>query len=177
MVRLIPAHAGKTSTQSCTRALSAAHPRSRGENIGFSQLPIDKQGSSPLTRGKLQSANYYLQRIGLIPAHAGKTMSSFPSGLPAAAHPRSRGENFTSRTRSVCGTGSSPLTRGKHFDRSDKPNGDRLIPAHAGKTNKCGACLFRTPAHPRSRGENTNQWGVLAYDAGSSPLTRGKRSL
>ena len=50
--RLIPAHAGKTWSQTARSALRTAHPRSRGENgakTNDKSLPV---GSSPLTRGK-----------------------------------------------------------------------------------------------------------------------------
>ena len=36
---------------------------------------------------------------------------------------------------------------------------------------------YRTPAHPRSRGENFLNVILAAVVAGSSPLTRGKRQL
>ena len=49
----------------------------------------------------------------LIPAHAGKTLHSDPSGAALEAHPRSRGENG-GRVAGLRGVrGSSPLTRGK----------------------------------------------------------------
>ena len=49
---LIPAHAGKTCFWSCLRAVSRAHPRSRGENAGHDTPAAHGGGSSPLTRGK-----------------------------------------------------------------------------------------------------------------------------
>ena len=52
---------------------------------------------------------------GLIPAHAGKMMSSSNSCGNGPAHPRSRGENLLRRDRREGRTGSSPLTRGKYF--------------------------------------------------------------
>ena len=53
--RLIPAHAGKTAT-ACTNATTwGAHPRSRGENDSPRSATSCEAGSSPLTRGKLQS--------------------------------------------------------------------------------------------------------------------------
>ena len=73
------------------------------------------RGSSPLTRGKL-GADFDDSKVeGLIPAHAGKTrdiMREMPSNQ---AHPRSRGENEGRRKRGARMSGSSPLTRGKHF--------------------------------------------------------------
>ena len=51
--RLIPAHAGKTSSPSPRSPRPAAHPRSRGENRGPLRRRGSTIGSSPLTRGKL----------------------------------------------------------------------------------------------------------------------------
>ena len=52
------------------------------------------------------------------------------------AHPRSRGENPESVFEAVEGVGSSPLTRGKRDEVSELREALRLIPAHAGKTQK-----------------------------------------
>ena len=73
--RLIPAHAGKTSSFSWLLRRSAAHPRSRGENETTEGIEIEARGSSPLTRGKLSSGHDGSFQRGLIPAHAGKTAS------------------------------------------------------------------------------------------------------
>ena len=55
------------------------------------------------------------QRWGLIPAHAGKTsLLATVCGI-IWAHPRSRGENQVRAGRDGRLSGSSPLTRGKHF--------------------------------------------------------------
>ena len=51
-----------------------------------------------------------------------------------------------------------------------------LIPAHAGKTRATGRLPVAPAAHPRSRGENPGTTGLTLGFAGSSPLTRGKRS-
>ena len=51
-VRLIPAHAGKTSASGSEPPLPRAHPRSRGENREIADGMVKKTGSSPLTRGK-----------------------------------------------------------------------------------------------------------------------------
>ena len=71
--------------------------------------------------------------------------------------------------------GSSPLTRGKPYAATSWWAGERLIPAHAGKT-LCAATHRRAlSAHPRSRGENTPEEREYFTRSGSSPLTRGKR--
>ena len=51
--RLIPAHAGKTSSSAGTLSTAEAHPRSRGENFWLHWRQVTRAGSSPLTRGKL----------------------------------------------------------------------------------------------------------------------------
>ena len=132
-VRLIPAHAGKTSSFSWLLRRSAAYPRSRGENIlRASDKGVDP-GSSPLTRGKHDAG--YARRPGLrlIPAHAGKTCIGGCATVLCRAHPRSRGENHSVREGNTHTQGSSPLTRGKHPGRPHRGQGHRFIPAHAGK--------------------------------------------
>ena len=72
--------------------------------------------------------------------------------------------------------GSSPLTRGKLPSRRSIASQDGLIPAHAGKTFTIESAPEITPAHPRSRGENTSIASSVPMAEGSSPLTRGKLS-
>ena len=69
--------------------------------------------------------------------------------------------------------GSSPLTRGKPVDKAGVGFGDRLIPAHAGKTELTGTSDSARGAHPRSRGENYKQLTLAELEEGSSPLTQG----
>ena len=111
--RLIPAHAGKTSVPCRSRPGSRAHPRSRGENSPARTSSLSSWGSSPLTRGKHWSAHPDGEGQGLIPAHAGKTSSSWKWPKSWTAHPRSRGENGGGGMSTELESGSSPLTRGK----------------------------------------------------------------
>ena len=113
--RLIPAHAGKTSWTSPTSSRPWAHPRSRGENLRAVHLNPREQGSSPLTRGKLPLDERPFLGVGLIPAHAGKTRTRSARAPSNRAHPRSRGENREAGDKHIGPSGSSPLTRGKHF--------------------------------------------------------------
>ena len=73
-------------------------------------------------------------RLGLIPAHAGKTVFGEDRYASVWAHPRSRGENVTWSSRSWASVGSSPLTRGKPVNDERAEGHGGLIPAHAGKT-------------------------------------------
>ena len=110
----------------------------------------------------------------LIPAHAGKTPArSLGPGLPWA-HPRSRGENLTTKDASGRPLGSSPLTRGKLAQAATPALSGRLIPTHAGKTTFGLLLMAIFTAHPHSRGENEAHELLEALSQGSSPLTRGK---
>ena len=151
---LIPAHAGKTAACLPQGSDREAHPRSRGENRAGVTSSQTRAGSSPLTRGKLELPAGPCRRVGLIPAHAGKTTVADSRAERTWAHPRSRGENSLLTPMLSDKYGSSPLTRGKP-----------------------GAGIpLRWPdrAHPRSRGENDHAACTPRGCSGSSPLTRGK---
>ena len=132
--RLIPAHAGKTTTCRPVGRWLRAHPRSRGENSWMSQPDNVHMGSSPLTRGKRNLLAMWL--------------------ASRVAHPRSRGENPSVRESEKNSGGSSPLTRGKRVVSLGRVLRCRLIPAHAGKTTHPATPASPSWAHPRSRGEN-----------------------
>ena len=133
-VRLIPAHAGKTSRGWSRSWLRWAHPRSRGENGTRHNQCAFRAGSSPLTRGKPILPTAPKAPQGLIPAHAGKTGGRGPASGTPWAHPRSRGENHMTHPKGERDDGSSPLTRGKPGRDRHGPRRRGLIPAHAGKT-------------------------------------------
>ena len=152
--RLIPTHAGKTSTSSTRHPSPKAHPHSRGENQGLTRDVAGTEGSSPLTRGKHAPGPVPCHTHGLIPTHAGKTPCNPGTPGGARAHPHSRGENTLQSRYAWRRAGSSPLTRGK-------PAGGAVIPGGA-------------RAHPHSRGENRLEELSYLPGPGSSPLTRGK---
>ena len=72
---LIPAHAGKTPQPYRRRCRCRAHPRACGENGVDAEKTWSHWGSSPRMRGKPYVMQIPLNGIGLIPAHAGKTLS------------------------------------------------------------------------------------------------------
>ena len=113
---LIPAHAGKTTRSPAPTLKPGAHPRSRGENEPITVATAPNRGSSPLTRGKRGPGRVRRHRQGLIPAHAGKTITAGDPDGQGEAHPRSRGENSSPPWRRRTCTGSSPLTRGKRAE-------------------------------------------------------------
>ena len=119
---------------------SAAHPRSRGENRADKRSAPTAPGSSPLTRGKRVGGETDCSALGLIPAHAGKTGGGASLVWVSGAHPRSRGENARQARKRDRGRGSSPLTRGKREGQRVLRVVQRLIPAHAGKTQDATPC-------------------------------------
>ena len=125
-------------------------------------------------RGKLRRRMGNPARLGLIPAHAGKTPLPFRLRSRGRAHPRSRGENSLHAPICCAKFGSSPLTRGKRHPRIRLGLPAGLIPTHAGKTKLPRSESCRTSAHPRSRGENLGTAWIDVVPSGSSPLTRGK---
>ena len=173
---LIPAHAGKTTAGAGKLTTEKAHPSSRGENGHTKGTLKCTSGSSPLTRGKPRVGGRRRARVRLIPAHAGKTLVVNVGDVGQQAHPRSRGENPRGRAPRTLTRGSSPLTRGKPGTSPTYQRPPRLIPAHAGKTVTPSRAPRQGRAHPRSRGENCHQAKRLDREAGSSPLTRGKRA-
>ena len=169
-----PLTRGKPSGMYPSPPVSGAHPRSRGENASHAPHVTTGTGSSPLTRGKPQRRPRARHGPGLIPAHAGKTLTFGILRDLAWAHPRSRGENLLITNSSHSAQGSSPLTRGKHGVYAGWAPGIGLIPAHAGKTGSVVPSRREVRAHPRSRGENSMCDVSLVTLIGSSPLTRGK---
>ena len=174
---LIPAHAGKTGSHRRTGQMCRAHPRSRGENGRAAAADFHTNGSSPLTRGKLDRVHALRVRHRLIPAHAGKTTCLGLRTSATPAHPRSRGENAARRLQGRRPGGSSPLTRGKPRTGFWSGATTGLIPAHAGKTRMRTSSISPSRAHPRSRGENRTLTLPAPRPSGSSPLTRGKLEL
>ena len=73
------------------------------------------------------------------------------------------------------GSGSSPLTRGKHLADRVHELTHGLIPAHAGKTPSPPYKPASPKDHPRSRGEDSRVERHGRWTGGSSPFTRGKQ--
>ena len=150
-----------------------AHPRWRGEHRFTERTVFAPCGSSPLARGAQRPLDSRTWCVRLIPAGAGSTESR--TNLPAndTAHPRWRGEHAVHFPPLVPRFGSSPLARGAHHVRQQRPPNMRLIPAGAGSTGGQPDDHLRHSAHPRWRGEHA-AWGEgdwLLF--GSSPLARG----
>jgi len=150
---LIPARAGRTSTEEISSSAAEAHPRSRGADCPLHRLRLPDVGSSPLARGGPSRRPQDTQHRRLIPARAGRTRSEAEKMAPDE--------------------GSSPLARGgRHRPRA---LGARrgLIPARAGRTPGRRRTCRPGRAHPRSRGADRMFPRESTAQTGSSPLARG----
>ncbi|ENO18100.1 hypothetical protein HMPREF9004_1131 [Schaalia cardiffensis F0333] len=116
-------------------------------------------GSSPLTRGALDTYADVVADNRLIPAHAGSTTRTTKAAARHPAHPRSRGEHTVMRWNIWDEVGSSPLTRGAPLAKGAVAHDAGLIPAHAGSTSGRPARSRCETAHPRSRGEHVS-WAL-----------------
>ena len=70
----------------------------------------------------------------ITPAHAGKTAAPHTELLFQTDHPRACGENYTREGSRAVVRGSPPRMRGKHPSLEFLGRGERITPAHAGKT-------------------------------------------
>ena len=152
---IIPALAGNTLSVTGGLQPRTDHPRSRGEYAPHAYGSACSGGSSPLSRGILDTPLTAGAHLRIIPALAGNTVSQgLILGL-TADHPRSRGEyRNLSLGASKC-AGSSPLSRGIRSPFNRLLNQEGIIPALAGNTIRDLLSAECRRDHPRSRGEYT----------------------
>ena len=91
------------------------HPRLRGELSVSSFRSPSSPGSSPLTRGTQTQPEQCFMNRRFIPAYAGNSSAQLRFLALDAVHPRLRGELHRKAVKTICSTGSSPLTRGTRF--------------------------------------------------------------
>ena len=72
-------------------------------------------GSSPHTRGTREGAFSIRHQDRFIPAYAGNASTRFRIGRMVSVHPRIRGERASVPCHQQVECGSSPHTRGTHF--------------------------------------------------------------
>ena len=171
--RLIPGYAGRTGVYTQCPHWFQAHPRLRGEDSSAWTIPAGWSGSSPATRGGLQTVTTQQALHGLIPGYAGRTGSCGRRGSLGRAHPRLRGEDMSFAYEVQDYAGSSPATRGGRGHGSAEPGVLGLIPGYAGRTRPGGSSSSGPRAHPRLRGEDLTAPRPAIRTSGSSPATRG----
>mgnify|MGYP000971410894 CR=1 FL=1 len=130
-------------------------------------------GSSPLARGLPGTSSRTTPPPRIIPARAGFTGPRTRSAPLSRDHPRSRGVYRSATGRAPKPTGSSPLARGLPGSEKLTDAVDRIIPARAGFTGRCGKRQPPRWDHPRSRGVYSMHHSTVRNLSGSSPLARG----
>ena len=133
-----------------------------------------KPGSPPRGRGKVIAQRHALFGVGITPAWAGKSQSSFRAVLLHGDHPRVGGEKGSYRWVIKSVKGSPPHGRGKVFLTDLVRVVVRITPAQAGKSRRC--CLPGSPRrdHPRVGGEKHQDESSVMELQGSPPRGRGK---
>ena len=171
--RFIPAHAGNSVVLWCAMPPVSVHPRARGEQQGELAVFHRAGGSSPRTRGTVPVQQPANRGHRFIPAHAGNSLGGLGRNLPAAVHPRARGEQGKGGAELAPVGGSSPRTRGTDSPAHTAWRTRRFIPAHAGNSEAPIPANDANAVHPRARGEQSTAYTCGGLYRGSSPRTRG----
>ena len=132
--RIIPAHAGQTSSIPRLRPMRSDHPHACGANKGAFAQTLSADGSSPRMRGKPEHRHPGHGHRRIIPAHAGQTSPHAIMPPRSTDHPRACGANYNGTYSTFDDLGSSPRMRGKRQADRRGRGPDRIIPAHAGQT-------------------------------------------
>ena len=116
-VGIIPAHAGNTTVSAVVAGQARDHPRACGEHTLEPFRVSSDPGSSPRMRGTLEQGYRGLHLVGIIPAHAGNTITRQPAQRAERDHPRACGEHKSGTSFIQTVRGSSPRMRGTpgHF--------------------------------------------------------------
>ena len=154
-LRIIPAHAGQTSSSPSICQQRPDHPRACGANQAAGLNAGILGGSSPRMRGKHRVHRVRGRGIRIIPAHAGQTSWAASVRYAFADHPRACGANPIPPEKWKGGRGSSPRMRGKPRSSTRRSPTPRIIPAHAGQTSLFSVSSILTSDHPRACGANS----------------------
>ena len=130
-------------------------------------------GSSPRARGAFHRPRRGEGWARLIPACAGSIYQVYGTITEVQAHPRVRGEHFSSVIQPPARSGSSPRARGACVPLPAAHLHGGLIPACAGSMSGGRSGSRSRRAHPRVRGEHPDSRGIVHARDGSSPRARG----
>ena len=145
----------------------------RGEQLKITLDDDARIGSSPRARGTALGADGLILDVRFIPACAGNSHPQARMGRCSPVHPRVRGEQPRHAVCAMAANGSSPRARGTVGDCLWRAGRGRFIPACAGNSRRSRGRLRSASVHPRVRGEQASNSGVLRLSAGSSPRARG----
>ena len=150
---ITPAYAGKRPRRDRFGVKHGDHPRIRGEKLLGLLCPLERLGSPPHTRGKVELDNPHPRVCGITPAYAGKSSSNLSILWLSRDHPRIRGEKRRVPTPPGRWTGSPPHTRGKVQCWCTTTGTTGITPAYAGKRYISSTVYPPVWDHPRIRGE------------------------
>ena len=176
-MRITPAYAGKSRPPVPMGVFIRDHPRIRGEKSLQSTPQCLESGSPPHTRGKALGGVLDIERRGITPAYAGKSLFVIYYKRGGEDHPRIRGEKRTEYKHEILKRGSPPHTRGKVPATAMDLNELGITPAYAGKSRTSPIRWRRAKDHPRIRGEKRMAIQSRSSPQGSPPHTRGKAGL
>ena len=150
--RIIPAHAGLTSSPCGWHGIAGDHPRACGAHLSTLFVLSSSIGSSPRMRGSHELGLFIDILAGIIPAHAGLTAGRRIDANCRRDHPRACGAHASLFFKKFFGLGSSPRMRGSQLSCPTSLKSFGIIPAHAGLTclRRCQRCSARD--HPRACG-------------------------
>ena len=171
---ITPAHAEKSARKMGRAGLCGDHPRPCGEKARGSGTHSVTLGSPPPMRGKVNAISSPGRKPGITPAHAGKRQRSCRKACASRDHPRPCGEKMTRYMADLRYSGSPPPMRGKAMLYCAFSGGQRITPAHAGKSDPYYSARGGNGDHPRPCGEKIVRWATAASWAGSPPPMRGK---
>ena len=171
---ITPAHAGKRALHPSSRSRRRDHPRACGEKSGLLLRAAQKGGSPPRMRGKDRVVNRASVRLGITPAHAGKSTRKPARPRFPGDHPRACGEKVPLDGVTVTGKGSPPRMRGKVLREVKMVSQYGITPAHAGKSPCAIPGSGRPRDHPRACGEKNRKLRKRRKNTGSPPRMRGK---
>ncbi len=133
VVGSIPAHAGKPLPGGPAPRHRRVYPRPCGETSASMVPRSVTSGLSPPMRGNRACFRNSGQRMGSIPAHAGKPAKCLCNYPLIRVYPRPCGETRYLHLDAMPAAGLSPPMRGNRHDVGSAPQPAGSIPAHAGK--------------------------------------------
>ena len=133
-LRITPAWAGKSISQTSTTKLAKDHPRMGGEKCRIRREDRKSQGSPPHGRGKDETSMPCTRPLGITPAWAGKSFQPPFDYFVYRDHPRMGGEKILVLETPLHYTGSPPHGRGKAAHELRTLPRAGITPAWAGKS-------------------------------------------
>ena len=111
--------------------------------------------------------------LGITPAYAGSTLTTFGRVTFCGDHPRVCGEHNIFLTPEDVAMGSPPRMRGAPAAHGAASRSRGITPAYAGSTCLCGSPGCRRGDHPRVCGEHWQRPRIRWISVGSPPRMRG----